>query len=99
MTNDKTVTMSRELAEAILSELTSGAVSVGTGAKLRALLAARPVAVVPEGWKLVPIVPTIGMLEALMEWREVGNVNAYNNILESAPACLDNVKELNNGQV
>ncbi|MBV4553104.1 hypothetical protein HU742_018320 [Pseudomonas sp. SWRI102] len=38
MTN-KTITLSRELAEQILKELTSGAVSIGTGAKLRAALA------------------------------------------------------------
>jgi hypothetical protein len=38
MTN-KTVTLSRELAEQILAELTSGAVSIGTGAKVRAALA------------------------------------------------------------
>lgn len=38
MTTD--IKISRELAGQILSELTSGAVQVGTGAKLRALLAA-----------------------------------------------------------
>lgn len=54
-----------------------------------------PVAVVPEGWKLVPVEPTMEMLEAMMEWSKVGNVNAYHNILDSAPACLDRVKELN----
>ena len=50
---------------------------------------------VPDGWKLVPLHPTMDMLDALMEWNKVGNVNAYNNILEAAPACLDKVKELN----
>ena len=53
-----------------------------------------PVAV-PDGWKLVPIVPTMHMLEALMEWNNVGNVNAYNSILDSAPAFIDKVKEMN----
>jgi len=60
------------------------------------LYASQPAPVsVPYGWRLVPLHPTMDMLDALMEWSKVGNVNAYNNILEAAPDCLDNVKELN----
>ena len=63
---------------------------------LEKLKASQPAPVsVPDGWKLVPIKPTMEMLEALMEWNKVGNINAYNNILEAAPYCLDKVKELN----
>ena len=54
-----------------------------------------PTSVAPDGWRLVPLHPTMDMLDALMEWNKVGNVNAYNNILNAAPACLDKAKELN----
>jgi hypothetical protein len=54
-----------------------------------------PTSVAPDGWRLVPLHPTMDMLDALMEWNKVGNVNAYNNILNAAPVCLEKVKELN----
>lgn len=50
-----------------------------------------PVSAAPDGWRLVPLHPTMDMLEALMEWNKVGNVNAYNNILNAAPACPDKI--------
>ena len=62
---------------------------------------------VPEGWKLVPIVPTETMLNVLhgrvlisVNWRKK-EANILNDkawwkaVVESAPACLDKVKELN----
>jgi hypothetical protein len=46
---------------------------------------------VPEGWKLVPIEPTTGMLHALGHLRKVGqwawqNTEAWNALLAAAPA-------------
>lgn len=44
-----------------------------------------PTPAAPDGWRLVPIHPTMDMLDALMEWNKVGNVNAYSNILNASP--------------
>lgn len=65
-----------------------------------------PVAV-PDGWKLVPIEPTEAMLNVLHD-RVLISVNSrkqeanilndkawWKAVVESAPACLDKVKELN----
>lgn len=60
-----------------------------------------PVAV-PEGWKLVPIVPTPEMVEALkarlMVTSRGGILSAGVSLADAiaaAPACLDKVKEMN----
>lgn len=40
---------------------------------------------IPDGYKLVPVEPTMPMLNELMRWRECGNVTAWYHILNVAP--------------
>ncbi|QXZ11708.1 hypothetical protein KVQ82_16590 [Pseudomonas sp. AO-1] len=63
-----------------------------------------PVAVVPDGWKLVPIEPTDDMIVAFAEaWYSKRQTiddpdmfDAYRDMLASSPACLDATAALNN---
>jgi len=78
------------------------------GGTVERLYASQPAPVsVPEGWKLVPIVPTETMLNVLHD-RVLISVNSrkkeanilndkawWKAVVESAPDCLDKVKELN----
>lgn len=50
----------------------------------------------PDGWKLVPIIPTLEMKRAgLTERHDDLAADIYRAMLEIAPACLDKVKEMN----
>lgn len=54
-----------------------------------------PVAVVPDGWKLVPVEPTELMIRRGDQNYSWSVSKIYKAMIEDAPACLDKVKELN----
>jgi hypothetical protein len=54
--------------------------------RLQQALAAHPSPAVPEGWKLVPVEPTIEMMEAGRKWAAVNQLGeVYRAMLSSSP--------------
>ncbi|TWC17114.1 hypothetical protein FBY06_11838 [Pseudomonas sp. SJZ085] len=92
------VSISRDLLERIAAELyVRGADGAEAYEELTSVLAdpPAPVAVAPEGWKLVPIEPTELMIRRGDQNYSWSVAKIYKAMIEDAPACLDEVARLN----